>query len=377
MTERYYTWQECKVTSGGETLRWVSKPGLENWDALDPGVQLLIENALPGAGQHLLDLRCGTGLAGALAAQRGAQVTLQDDGIVAVEAAQRTLALYGIAGAQVTHGTTDLPQAAFDVVWLNAPRGRAWVQQLVMWAAYALKPNGVLYLTGPNQGGIKSYIQDVAALGGNAQVLRIKRRCRLAACKFKVQSSKLSDRGDTFSAVCRGQEYQCASAPGVFAQGELDDGTRVLIEAMQIRPGDTVLDLGCGCGIVGLAAARMGGRVYCVDHSAAAIETTRRTMAINGLTDVTLLPSDCASAVRETVKFDLVVTNPPFHQGVGVGYAVAQQFIRDAACVLAPGGVLYLVANRFIRYDPLLSQLFADVATVYQDNRYRVFKATR
>jgi 16S rRNA (guanine1207-N2)-methyltransferase len=77
------------------------------------------------------------------------------------------------------------------------------------------------------------------------------------------------------------------------------------------------------------------------------------------------------------VRFDVVVTNPPFHQGLGVEFDVAQQFVRDAAEVLAPSGRLYLVANRFIRYERIMGGLFAEVKTAYQDRRYRVLEAMR
>jgi 16S rRNA (guanine1207-N2)-methyltransferase len=147
---------------------------------------------------------------------------------------------------------------------------------------------------------------------------------------------------------------------------------------MQFKPGERFLDLGCGCGIVGLVAASMSGLVHCIDHSAIAIATTRRTMAVNQITSAVILPSDCASVMRKTnTQFDVVATNPPFHQGLGVEYEVAQQFIRDASQVLVPGGQLYLVANRFIRYDALLAQQFAHVTTLYQDGRFRVIKAVR
>ncbi|HUV89496.1 MAG TPA: methyltransferase, partial [Anaerolineae bacterium] len=68
-------------------------------------------------------------------------------------------------------------------------------------------------------------------------------------------------------------------------------------------------------------------------------------------------------------------TNPPFHQGVGVDYEVACQFVRDAARVLRRGGRLFLVANRFLRYGDLLCETFGNVATAYADNRYHVLAA--
>lgn len=376
-TGNYYTWQECSAGLNGETLRWMGKPGLENWDRLDPGVQLLIELGLPQSGERLLDLRCGTGLAGAVAAQRNAGVTLRDDSLVAVEAARRTLALHGLAGVEVAHGAADLPQAAFDRVWLNAPRGREWVRQLVAQAARALRPGGILCLVGPNSGGIRSYISDAMAAGWRVQDVYTKRRYRLAVCS--LPSAGLPTPAveyDVYDFICGDRLYRCAGAPGVFAWGKLDNGTRALIETMRVEKGERLLDLGCGCGIVGLAAALRGARVWCVDHSAAAIETTRRTLALNNITDVTVLPSDCAAAVYD-LRFDVVATNPPFHQGVGVEYDVARQFICDAATVTRPGGRLYLVANRFIRYDTLISEWFRSVQVAYEDRCFWVIRATR
>jgi 16S rRNA (guanine1207-N2)-methyltransferase len=71
------------------------------------------------------------------------------------------------------------------------------------------------------------------------------------------------------------------------------------------------------------------------------------------------------------------VTNPPFHQGLGVDYEVARQFVRDAARVLRRGGRLFLVANRFLRYGDLVAKTFSNVETAYADNRYCVLTAVR
>jgi 16S rRNA (guanine1207-N2)-methyltransferase len=87
-----------------------------------------------------------------------------------------------------------------------------------------------------------------------------------------------------------------------------------------------------------------------------------------------VLLSDCAAAVLER-RFDVVITNPPFHQGVGVDYEVACQFVRDSARVLRSGGRLFLVANRFLRYGDLIKEVFGSVETAYADNRYHVLTA--
>jgi len=89
---------------------------------------------------------------------------------------------------------------------------------------------------------------------------------------------------------------------------------------------------------------------------------------------VQVLASDGASAVRDR-RFVVVATNPPFHQGLGVEHDTAQQFVRDAAHVLNQDGKLYLVANRFIRYERMMSELFSRVTTAYEDNRFHVLVA--
>ncbi len=86
--------------------------------------------------------------------------------------------------------------------------------------------------------------------------------------------------------------------------------------------------------------------------------------------------SDCGEAVRDR-RFDVVASNPPFHQGKGTSRAVAGQFIKEAAGLLAPGGRFYLVANRFLPYEKQMEGLFDTVQMVHADGRYKVLLARR
>jgi 16S rRNA (guanine1207-N2)-methyltransferase len=137
-----------------------------------------------------------------------------------------------------------------------------------------------------------------------------------------------------------------------------------------------VLDLGCGAGVVGLSAALRAhaGHVYLVDADIRAVQSAQRTLEANGVANATVRVSDCASAVYD-IQFNVVATNPPFHQGLGADYEVARQFVRDAARVLKPGGRLYLVANRFLNYERDLQEHFDGTKVAWQDNRYKVLMA--
>jgi 16S rRNA (guanine1207-N2)-methyltransferase len=111
-----------------------------------------------------------------------------------------------------------------------------------------------------------------------------------------------------------------------------------------------------------------------VDASLAAVDVARRRVEQSGLTNVQLLPSDGTRAVLSQ-RFDLVVTNPPFHQGGIQTTEIAERFIREAAQVLLPRGRFYLVANRFLKYEPTLRACFKTVEEVGGTTRYKVLRA--
>jgi len=166
--------------------------------------------------------------------------------------------------------------------------------------------------------------------------------------------------------------------PSVFAQGKLDEGTRLLIEALQVQPADEALDIGCGAGYLGLHIARQAnrGHVTMVDASLATVALAQRNITESGLPNINVLPSDGAQAVLSQ-RFDLVVTNPPFHQGGIQTTEIAERFIREAARVLRPQGRFYLVANRFLKYEPTLKAHFNNVTEVGGNTRFKVLLALR
>lgn len=139
-----------------------------------------------------------------------------------------------------------------------------------------------------------------------------------------------------------GETLHLCSLPGVFCHRRPDAGGLALAEvaARELKPGQRVLDLGCGCGLVGLLLARRqpGVHVTFVDSHARALAATRRNLDALGVEGHDLLLSDTGTA---SGGFDLFVGNPPYYSD----FRIAQLFIDTARATLKRGGACLLVAK--------------------------------
>ena len=162
---------------------------------------------------------------------------------------------------------------------------------------------------------------------------------------------------------------------GVFSRGEVDTGTRLLLEALPEEMSGDVLDLGCGWGVIGIAIARKWpeARVTMADVNVRALALSRENAERNRA-KAECVESDGMAALAGHA-FDAVVTNPPIRAGKQVIYGM----FADAAKSLRPGGSLYLVirkqqgAESCMKY---LQTLFENVETLEKSGGFRVLKAT-
>lgn len=362
--------------------------------AVDPAAALMAELVQFGPGDAVLDLHCGAGLVGAVAARlvSPGAVTLTDRSSVAVAAAQQTLALNDLTDARVllSDGLSHLALAdSVDIVTARLPKERLSALQLI-WDGYrALRPGGRFYIAGANNEGIKSALGHTRELFGELALLGYRKGHRLGvACKGSSPTALPDDfqsdwldhgRYHVYEIDTRGGRYQVYSRPGVFAWQGLDAGTRALIDVMTIASGDAMLELGCGAGLIGAVAARLAGAagsVTMVDSDIIAVECARRTLAANGVTTATVHAGDSAAPVHGRV-FDLVITNPPFHAGTATAYGTAARFIQDAHAALRPGGALVLVANRHLPYEEPIAAVFGNVTSLSESGGYKVLRATK
>ena len=172
----------------------------------------------------------------------------------------------------------------------------------------------------------------------------------------------------------RGNSLRFMTDAGVFSKGELDQGTRLLLDALPELSGD-VLDLGCGWGAIGvsLAKANPDCHVVMADVNRRALDLSRDNLARNGCR-AECLESDGMAALAGR-RFDAVVTNPPIRAGKQVIY----RMFADSARALHPGGALYLVirkqqgAESCMKY---LRTLFQQVDKLAKSGGFWVLKAS-
>ena len=382
MVSSYYSYQELPVESRGCRVVVWGKPGVWSWNRLSPGSAALLDVIETEPGDRVLDLGCGTGIIGATVARwiPDGHVTLVDCCVPAVSSAERTISENSLGNADVhlSDGVTGLDAGSYDIVLCHLPRGRAVQEELIRGAAWVLRGGGRLYVVAHKQAGVKGAIAYARGLFGRCSVIRQRKGFHVAVA-VKPDHLMVSQPEDGYirrPVVLGGREIALVGKPGVFAWDRLDEGTAALVSAMQIGPDDRVLDLGCGTGLAGLAAAQcaVSGLVTLVDGDVRAVESARRTLMANEAPNFEVMPSDCASAVWGQ-RFDVVITNPPFHQGVGVDFDVAHQFVAGASRVLRHGGRLFLVANVHLRYSDAIRESFGAFTTAYADSRFQVLCA--
>jgi len=288
------------------------------------------------------------------------------------------------------HGRMGVPDdVQADVVVIEVPVEKAAAHQLLYDAALLLREGGRCILAGGTTEGIKPAVRVLETLFGNVRVLaqggghRVVEARRAQTVAIEAVQSLIAPYHDVDAyreLVCAvdGGPLRVFTRPGVFSWDHLDEASSLLAEVMTVPSQGSVLDLGCGAGVLGAAVAMRApqGEVTLVDADSEAVRCAARTMAATGHAAWRALASDVTSAVAEQ-RFDLVVSNPPFHTGKATDLALPRRFIAEAHAVLRPGGRLQLVANRTLPYEVELERVFGNRRTVHDGVRFKVLEASR
>lgn len=179
------------------------------------------------------------------------------------------------------------------------------------------------------------------------------------------QATKTKRRGKLKTVFCefafrdQGRLIRAASRPGVFSHRHLDLGSRALMEVMEVGEGQRVIDMGCGAGVISLAAAfrAPGVTVHAIDSNPRAVQCTEQGATLNGLNNITVR-LDAEGTSAEAGSYDLFLANPPYYSNFRIGSV----FLDAARRALRPGGRVLVVTKHFEWYARQMSEQFADVS---------------
>jgi len=269
-----------------------------------------------------------------------------------------------------------LTDAGFDAAVLFLPKSRDLAGYLFTALAAGLQGKP-LYVVGEKRGGIEGAAKQLHAFGKPGK-LDSARHCQL----WRVD---IVDAPAPVALESLAQHYELAladgpltvvSLPGVFSHGRLDRGTALLLDYLDKLPTGHLLDFGCGAGVLGASLKRRypDRQVSLLDVDAFAAASSRLTLAANGL-DGTVIIGDGIDAAP--LDLDAILSNPPFHTGVHTDYRASETMLQKAAKHLKKGGELRIVANTFLRYQPLIEAHFGPCRTQAEGQGFKIYFATR
>jgi len=272
-------------------------------------------------------------------------------------------------------GIPDRPPVTQRVV-LFLPRARARLTALLDLLRGVVQQPVELVLIGAKRSGIGGARKLLAHSAGPVYRIDAARHCQaLGATLQPGPAAQIEDWLAWHRIVRAGGELAIAALPGVFASGRLDAGTALLLGVLEANGRDPgrrrALDFGCGAGVLAAVLARQGWQVDAVDSDYWALQAARATLQAN---DLPAAVRAVAGAGALDQRYELVVSNPPFHQGVEQDTGTAGALLARLPQLLQPGGEAWIVGNRFLPYEAAAGRAGLAVEQLGGDRGYKLMR---
>jgi 16S rRNA (guanine1207-N2)-methyltransferase len=273
------------------------------------------------------------------------------------------------------------PERKFPLVLVLPPRQRSEARALLARAVASTTHGGIVVACLSNNEGARSGADDLERLAGPLETM-VKNKCRVfwTAPLTGATDSELAREWSEVDAVRPIEHGRFLSRPGLFAWDRVDVASALLAEQLPADLSGQAADLGAGFGYLSvelLARCPAITSLHLYEAEARALDLARRNLAQDTrAAAVELLWHDVTIGLSHT--YDVIVTNPPFHTHAGRERRdVGRRFIAVAAEALRPGGRLWLVANRHLPYESVLSASFGATRIVAQEHGYKILEAIR
>ena len=335
-------------------------------DILTPDSRVLILNDSFGALSCALSGFKPTSVSDSWIAQQGARHNLDHNQIPLSEVTLlNSLAEFGDK------------QEKYDLVILKVTKSLAQLEDQLHRVRPFLKPETCIIGCGMVKGIHTSTLQLFEKIIGPTKTSLARKKARLIFVRFEPE---LKPPANSYPKRYKLEQsdYLITNHANVFSREKLDIGTRFFIQNLpEGKRYQTIVDLGCGNGIVGLIAAEKNpdAKLQFVDESHMAIASARENFQrAFPDRDADFLVTDCLQGIPAS-SVDLILNNPPFHQQTAVGDFIAWQMFKESREKLQQGGELWVIGNRHLGYHIKLKKLFGNCTTVISNKKFVILKA--
>lgn len=275
-----------------------------------------------------------------------------------------------------------LPAAKLDLVLLKIPKTTALLEHQLIQLQQLVTPETVVIAAGKAKSIQKSTLGLFEKYLGETRTSLAKKKSRLIFCTPNGDKKHASPYPTVWKTDDK--SLTLSNHANVFARQQLDIGARLLLEHLPDCSNITVLDLGCGNGVLGLTvlARHPQAQVVFVDESHMAVESARINVQNNcpqQLDNCHFLQSNCLDEFPslDLEGIDLVLCNPPFHQQNAITDHIAFQMFKDAKKYLRRGGELRIIGNRHLDYPQKLKRLFGGYRVVASDRKFSILSTIK
>jgi len=269
-------------------------------------------------------------------------------------------------------------QDKYDLLLIYIPKAKTEIEYLLANLTPHLKANADIILVGEKKCGIKSVANLLTPYSGYSNAIDSARHCSIiyAQLSKSVAVFKQQQWIKDYQININDITLTIRSLPGVFSFGELDKGSELLLNNLpDVLSGDG-LDFGCGAGVLSCYLLKKHPQLTLdlIDVNVYALASAKLTLEKNNL-QANVFASDVFSNVNK--EYDVLLSNPPFHSGQKTNYNAAETFINQSINFLKKKGKLTIVANKFLRYEPLLTLTYKKFCEDAQNNKFKVLSCLK
>ncbi len=287
---------------------------------------------------------------------------------------------------------TNLQDQKFDQIIYRLSKEKAVIHHILNNVHPLLAEQGKLILIGQKNDGIKRFSNNAQLYFSDCSTEKNGISYSSTLSKPITTEHRLDD--DTYETIrpiatitaeplipdSPAKEITLHSKPGTFGWEKIDAGSQFLIEQLpgiieafynaHNRHPKQLLDLGCGYGYLTLMTAALDlEQRTATDNNAAALLAMQYNAKKNHL-DVDIIPANCAEGVN--CRVDLLLCNPPFHQGFQTDESLTEQFLQQSKKHLSEQGIAVFVVNAFIPLENKARRYFRNIKEIANNKKFKV-----